>query len=144
MMNRSRALATAAALWCIPFAASAADAPKTSADPQGVCDGQIQLIRISKLKATGSIAGFLEAVADNNAWYKSHNVDGGAQIAARVIDRDQASKGFQLAENEMVTIHIYPAKMQLPPHDDAWKAFVKKYEENSEIETQKMICVPKS
>jgi hypothetical protein len=144
MTNRFPFLVAAAALLSLSLAAQAADAPKSAASPEDLCDGQVQTIRISKIKSNGSLAGFMEAVADNNAWYKSHNVEGGIQIGARVITRDPESKAFRLAEDEVVTIHTYPAKFQPPGHDDAWKAFVKKYQENSTVETQKMICVPKS
>src|SRR5581483_2036445 len=144
MTNRFPLLAIAAALLSLPPAAQAADVPKGSANPEDLCDGTVQSIRISKIKASGNVTAVMEAVAENNAWYKSHNVEGGVQIGARVITRDPESKTFRLADDEIVTIHTYPAKFQAPQHDDAWKAFVQKYKDNSTVETQKMICIPKS
>ena len=115
----------------------------SSTDPHALCDGQIEMIRISKIKPTGSVAGFLEAVADNNAWYRSHGSTSNIQLAARELHYDKEAKTFSLAEDEIVTIHINPPGPDGRTVDAAWNAFVKKYEDNSEIVTQKMICVRK-
>ncbi len=123
--------------------AAVADTPATAADPHALCDGQIELVRFSKIKPTGSIAGFLDTVKDNNAWYRSHGIKSNMQVAARELKYDETNHVFSVADDEIVTIHINPPRPNGASEDEAWKAFVKKYDDNSEITAAKMICVPK-
>lgn len=115
----------------------------SSADPHMVCEGQLERLRISKIKPGGSVAGFLEAVAENNAWYASHNLNGNTQVAARALKYDPATKNFSIAEDEIATINVDPKGRAGIAEDAAWKSFVKKYDDNSEIVTDKWLCVPK-
>jgi len=126
----------------MPVAAYAA--ATSSADPHTVCDGQLERLRISKIKPGGSVAGFLEAVAENNAWYAAHGLNGSTQVAARELKYDPATKSFSITEDEIATINVDPKGRGGIAEDAAWKAFVKKYDDNSEIVTDKWFCLPKT
>jgi len=156
----ARTLALATALLCslgasAALAANGAAIPKDAAkaaadpanaakatDPRDLCKGRLETIRISKIKEGGTLAGFLEAVADHNAWYRSHGVDSNLQVVAREIKRDPKTNSFSIAEDEVVTIHINPPPRDENKRDAAWDAFVKKYRDNSDVVTARMICVP--
>ena len=108
-----------------------------------VCaDGQIAIVRVSTLKTGGTRAGFDKAVADQIAWYKSHGVTTNRIVTAEVIDFNGAPS---LSTKEVMTIHYDPpaADGKQPPMDDAYKAFVKEFRDNSDITIEKTVCLKK-
>jgi hypothetical protein len=137
---RLASILLAFAVFASPFANAQTPAPVQTAP---VCDGSYNVIRVSEIKP-GMMPKFLEAVAAHQAWYK--NVGGTDQIVAlRVIERNPDTKVQSISETQVVTSHIEPvARAQsLPPHDDAYNAFVKMYQESSTIKSQFQTCMPK-
>src|ERR1700749_964371 len=108
-----------------------------------VCaNGQVAIVRVSTLKAGGTRAGFDKAVADQIAWYKSHGITSNKIVSAEGIDFNSGAP--QLSTKEIMTIHYDPpaANGKQPATDDAYKAFVKEFRDNSDIATEKTVCLP--
>jgi len=105
------------------------------AQPYPVCNGHPAIVRISKLSPTGTLAGLAKAVADHQAWYNSHG-----SPATRVLLASVTPSGAGVAE--VVTLNIDPAlPTERAPVDDAWKAYVKEYSDNSIIEWTGLTCL---
>jgi hypothetical protein len=123
------------------FSATSALAQNASA----ACDGDITVIRVSTIKPGGSLQQFLEAVAANKAWYRANGVNDNDIFAARELVRDSASGTMKYSDTEVLTYHVRPpARARVPNRGDAaWNAFVKLFQENSEIKTEYQVCVPK-
>jgi hypothetical protein len=116
-------------------------APAAPARP--VCDGNMATIRVSEIPKTGSLEGFMKAVAAHAEWYKSHGLEDKI-FAARVVVRDEATRGQKYSETQVLTYHVSPAVYKPgPAHDEAYDAFVKLYKENSEIKQTYNVCMPK-
>jgi len=105
--------------------------------------GQVAVIRVSALKAGGTRAGFDKAVTDQIAWYRSHGLDNNKIVTANVIDMSSGTPA--ISAKEIMTIHYDPpaAIGKQPAPDDAYKAFVKEFRDNSDIATEKLVCLPK-
>ena len=132
-MNRIAMAICAATLFALPAAAA-----------DKVCaKGQVAIIRVSTLKASGTRAGFDKAVADQIAWYRSHGLTSNKIVTAEVIDL--ASGTPTLSSKEIITIHYDPPASQgkQPQRDAGYDAFVKEFRDNSDIATEKSVCLPK-
>ena len=126
-------LAAAAAAAALALATAAADAA-------GTCGAdQMVTMRVSKLSASGTSVGFLDAVKDHKAWYASHGMKEDAFVTAPVLV--PAKGGLKPSASEYVTFHVYGAKE--PVHDGAWNAYVAKYKANSTIDSETRFCLPK-
>jgi hypothetical protein len=102
-------------------------------------------VRVSAILPTGSVDGFLKAVAAHREWYRSHGLTGHQIFATRILVRDESTRAQTYSEKELMTYHISPPNGQPEaPHDAAYDAFVKLYRENSEIKQQYNICLPKA
>ena len=115
--------------------------PAMAAD---VCaNGQVAIIRVSTLKATGTRAGFDKAVQDQIAWYRGKDITTNKIVEANVIDLSGGKAS--VSAKEVVSIHYDPpaAMGKQPALDDGYKAFVKEFRENSDITTEKSVCLPK-
>ena len=132
-------LLTAAA--AIGLAAPVA-AAESSANPMDLCKGRMENFRISTITAKGNMAGFLKAAADHEAWFKAHGYTGDTFGVAREFAYDREKKTFSLSEKEVVTVHINPSQVPPEKQDEAYKAFVKEYRDNSDITTEKFLCTP--
>jgi hypothetical protein len=102
------------------------------AQPMGMppCPGHPAVVRISKLSPTGTPSGMAQAAQDHQAWYASHG-----QPNVKVL---LASVGA----SEFITMTIgNPDDAPRPPADDAWRAFVKEYDQNSIIEWTGLTCL---
>ena len=119
------------------FALPAAAAPKLCAG------GQVAVIRVSTLKAGGTRAGFDKAVKDQIAWYRGHGITTNKIVTADVIDFEAGVPS--LSTKEGMSIHYDPpaASGAQPAQDDAYKAFVKEFRENTDITTEKTVCIEK-
>jgi len=107
------------------------------------CDGNMATVRVSEIPKTGSLEGFMKAVAAHAEWYRSHGLEDKV-IAARVVVRDEATKVQKYSDTQVMTYHIAPVVYKAAPaHDEAYDAFVKLYRENSEIKQQYNVCLPK-
>ena len=106
------------------------------------CDGHMATVRLSEIKAGGNVDGFMKAVAAHKAWFESHGVKGDQIFSARVIVRDEKTKARVYSDKQFMTFHIHGSTAPTPPHDAAYDAFVKLYNENSEIKESHDICMP--
>lgn len=116
--------------------------PAMAADE--VCPaGQAAIIRVSTLKAGGTRAGFDKAVADQIAWYRGHKITSNRIVTANVIELSSGKP--MVSAREIMTIHYDPpsAKDLQPTIDDAYKAFVKEFRDNTDITVEKNVCLPK-
>lgn len=122
-----------AAVLVVAVAASAVHA-------EGACGADAMVtMRVSRLSATGTPAGFLDAVKDHKAWYASHGMTDDAFVTAPVLV--PAKGGMKPSASEYVTLHVYGAKE--PKHDAAWDAYVAKYKANATIAGETRFCLPK-
>jgi hypothetical protein len=106
------------------------------------CDGRIATVRVSTIKPTGSVDGFLAAVAAHKAWTISHGVTNDEIFATRVILRDEKTREQSYSTTELMTFHIHGSRQPGPKHDEAYDAFVKLYRDNSDIKLAYDICMP--
>ena len=106
-------------------------------------NGQIAIIRVSTLKATGTRAGFDKAVQDQIAWYRGKGITTNKIVEADVIDYSAGKAS--VSTKEVVSVHYNPpaASGKQPTPDDGYKAFVKEFRDNSDITTEKFACLPK-
>ncbi|MBV8972201.1 MAG: hypothetical protein JO290_07905 [Sphingomonadaceae bacterium] len=112
----------------------------TAAQAQGPCgDDRLMTIRVSKLTAAGTPAGFLDAVKDHKAWYAAHGFKDDQFVTAPALAPDKG--GLKPSASEYVTFHLYGDAA--PKHDAAWDAYVAKYRANSTIESEVRVCLPK-
>jgi hypothetical protein len=112
----------------------------TAGHAAGACGGdQTVTMRVSKLSASGTPAGFLDAVKDHKAWYASHGMKDDAFVTAPTLVA--AKGGMKPSASSYVTFHTYGAKE--PVHDAAWDAYVAKYKANATIDSETHFCLPK-
>ena len=76
--------------------------------PKLACDGNTATVRVSAITPTGSVEGFLKAVAAHKEWYRSHGQPVHEIFAARIIVRDEATRAQMSSEKEVMTYHINP------------------------------------
>lgn len=105
------------------------------------CDGDIALVRVSAIKAGGTMQNFLAAIAAQKAWYRANGVTDNQLYAARIVLRETG----EFSEKEALSYHVKPPAIDRIPNrgDAAWKAFVKLFQENSEVKAEYTTCVPK-
>jgi len=138
-MKIATALGAASAVLC----AAAPVAANAAASAKALCpSGQLVIVRTSQIKPGGSKAGFDKAVADNQAWYRSHGVTGNTQVGGAVLTFDKAS-GWSTSPDMVATVHLNPPGGSGPQADAAWDAFVAEYQANTNLVTQTMICLDK-
>jgi hypothetical protein len=113
----------------------------TAANAAGTACGADAMVtmRVSKLGAAGTPAGFLDAVKDHKAWYASHGFKDDSFVTAPVLV--PAKGGMKPSASEYVTFHVYGDKE--PKHDAAWDAYVAKYKANATIDSETRFCLPK-
>jgi hypothetical protein len=96
----------------------AAAAPAMAASAIDLCpNGDVTMIRISRITQGGSIAGFEKAVADHARWYAEHGYGEDRIVAAPVLIYDQANRTMVQADSEMMTIHSNAHPVPRDKHD---------------------------
>ena len=124
----------------LKFAAAAAFCIATAGHAAGACGADAMVtMRVSKLSASGTPAGFLDAVKDHKAWYASHGMKDDSFVTAAVLVPQKG--GMKPSASEYVTFHVYGASE--PKHDAAWDAYVAKYKANATIASETRFCLPK-
>ena len=101
------------------------------------CDGEVQVIRVSKLKPGATIADFDKAVAMHMAWYRSHGYTTNVQRVGRVM----TPQG--LAPDQVVTVHVNAPGVPRDKRDAGWEAFVAAYRAVSDVTSDTLACFPK-
>ena len=101
-------------------------APSAAQNEPPRCDGDITILRVSKIKPGGT-DGFMKAVEAHRAFYRANGVEDNEIVTARVIVRDQATGDMSYAEDQVLSLHIRPPYQQNVPGrgDAAYDAFVK-------------------
>ncbi|HUO23859.1 MAG TPA: hypothetical protein VMU59_15195 [Caulobacteraceae bacterium] len=100
------------------------------------CAGHPAVVRISKLSPTGTIAGLGKAVRDHQAWYAAHG-----QPNVKIVLAPMRGSSAGDGPTEFVTLTISDVVAPRPPSDDAYRAFVKEYDDNSTIEWTGLTCL---
>jgi hypothetical protein len=108
------------------------------------CDGRRATMRISEITATGTVKGFMDAVAAHKAWVSSHGLTKDEITTVPVIVRDEKTKARSYSDKQFLSIHIHGSNAPDPKHDEAYDAFVKMYRDNSDIKSSYDVCMPKS
>ncbi len=107
------------------------------------CDGDLTIVRVSRIKPGGSMDGFMKAAAAHRAWYRANKITTNEIVTARVIEMDRAAGTSKYSDTEVLQYHIRPPQRPANADDAAWKAYVKQYQDNSEIVSEYMTCMPK-
>ncbi|UAJ10334.1 hypothetical protein [Polymorphobacter megasporae] len=113
----------------------------SAANAAGPCGADtLVAMRTSVLTATGTPAGFLDAVKDHKAWYASHGFKNDSFVTSPAIVGIRGA--MQPSSRKYVTFHVYGGQ-QDPKHDAAWDAYVTKYKANATIDSEERFCLPK-
>ena len=109
------------------------------------CEGDITIVSIYQIKPGGSIAGFVAAVAANQAWYRTNGITDNQIAASRVIVKDDATGGTKFSDTDVITYHVHPPSDERTPEmgDSDWKAFEKQYNDNAEKKAEYTTCMPR-
>jgi hypothetical protein len=129
----------AAALACAAPASAAASRPAGEVDAHTVCDGNIDIIRVSRLKPGATLSQFEDAVAAHVAWYRSHGMASNSMVVARVLNRD-AVGGITVSPTDVMTIHLKNPIVTFAQMDAGWDAYVAKYRAVSDIVSETIVC----
>jgi hypothetical protein len=138
MRNFLFAVLSIAGVISVPAFAANADVSLLTLPP---CDGEFSIVRISAIRPTGSIEGFMKAVEAQKAWYRSHGYKDNKIYTRKIFILDPVSGKWQYADKEVMVIHVRPP--QSVERDAAWRAFVKQYRDNSQIERAYFTCATK-
>jgi len=109
-----------------------------------VCEGHRATVRISEITATGTVQGFMNAVAAHKAWVFSHGLTKDEITTVPVIVRDEKTGARSYSSKQFLSIHVHGSNDPGPKHDEAYDAFVKMYRDNSDIKSAYDICLPGS
>ena len=133
------------ALGAISLAAVAVSSPVLAqSSPAAACvNGNVAIVRISKILPTGSMAGFNKAVADHTKWYADHGYTADRQVVAPILVYDDKTKTVSAAKDQVMTLHTNATSVPMAKHDAAWDAYVAEYRSNSDILSETVVCMPK-
>ena len=122
-------------------------APAFGQTPAPACFGDMVTVRLSQIKAGGSVQGFMKAVEAHKAWYRANGVTDNDIVAARVLAKDEKSglPTTKYSETEVMVFHLRaPAPSRTPNKNDAaWQAFVKQYKDHSDLKLEYFACMPR-
>src|SRR5438034_10749585 len=106
----------------------------SAAMAQGLCPngGEVAVVRLSKLKPSGSMAGFEKAVAAHARWYASHGYRQDRLVTAPVVAFDRKAKRNTVVKDQILTIHYNAQTVPQTKRDKAWDDYVALYKANSE------------
>jgi hypothetical protein len=122
--------------------ALAAGVPLCAQNTPLACDGRRATVRISEITASGTVKGFMEAVAAHRAWLYSHGLTKDEVTTVPVIVRDEKTKARAYSDKQFWSIHIHGSSDPEPKHDGAYDAFVQMYRAHSDIKAAYDICLP--
>ena len=120
---------------------SPAAAPATGANPCPT--GNPAIVRTSKIKAGGTLAGFDKAVADHAKWYTAHGYSADTFMSGRVMTMDPATRTIVPSGDTIMTFHAKATDVPASQHDAAWDAYVAEYNANADIVNTTYVCMAK-
>jgi len=124
----------------LALAAGASHAQQATQSP---CDGDVTVVRVSEIKPGGTMNGLLAAAAAHEKWYRDRGVADNEIVVSRVMVRDTVSKTVKYSDSQALTYHIRPPGAgRVTPGDEAWNAYVKQYQQHSEIKAEYVTCMP--
>ena len=131
--------AALAGLAVVLLAAGPASAQKSPAD---LCaGGEIAIVRLSTLTKGGSRARYDKAVNNQLAWYRAHGFKTNRLVTAPVIAQDANTKEWTVSHTEILSLHIDPPPIDAVKADEAFKAFVAEFRQNSVVTSERTICL---
>ena len=111
------------------------------------CFGDLATVRVSQIRAGGSIQGVMKAVEAHKAWYRANGVTDNDIVSARVLVKDEKTglPGTKYSDTEVLVIHLRPPAAARTPNknDAAWQAFLKLYKDNSDLKHEYFACLPR-
>ena len=109
------------------------------------CDGQIAILYHSKIKPGGSMAGLIEAVKAQEAWYRAQGITDNKFVIAKVIVTDKETKQQSYATDELYNLHVNPpAPTRYATGKGAAKPdYAAKFRANATTLDRRTICLPK-
>jgi hypothetical protein len=120
----------------------AAPAPVPPA-PSLACDGQIAILYHSKIKPGGSMAGLLDAIKAQEAWYRAQGITSNKFVVAKVVVTDKATKRQSYATDELYNLHVNPPPSERYAKGAAKPDYVAKFRANAQTLDRRTICLPK-
>jgi hypothetical protein len=131
-------LLLAAVLFCAPLGVAQTAPPSNATAP---CPGTVTIVRISEIKP-GKMDDFMAAVNAHQAWYRNNGITTNRIYAARILELDPTTKQWHFSDKQVMTFHVNPPRpdSKLPRDDDAWKAYVQKYRDSSDIQNEYLTC----
>lgn len=135
-----------ALLLASPLAAQSAPQTVPGESPAFQCpdDGTMIVSRVSKLKPTGTRAGYEAAVQAHRAWYARAGLRDVID-SAPIISRDG-----KVSETEFASVHLFERRDaratidMWPEAGKMWDAYVKLYRDNSEIVSETRACLSRT
>src|SRR5204862_7728245 len=110
--------------------------------PAALCKGgQVVVVRLSVLTPSGTQAGLEKAAADQAAWYRAHGFTGNRLILRPVIAQNPQSKDWTASSREFLSLHVNPPPIAAVKADEGYRAFVQAYRANSDVISEKTVCL---
>lgn len=135
------AFAALAALAVPAMAAPATVAAQAAPSVGSFCPtGEVARVRVSKLKPGATMAEFEAAVAAHVAWYDKRGYKIDQQIATVMEWKD----GAPSVSKDQVMTFARGDNVPRDKQDQAWTDYVAKYRAISDMEFEKVVCMPKS
>ena len=72
------------------------------------CDGDIANVRLTEISPTGTMEGYLKAVAGHKAWYRAHGFKDNEIFVSRIMVMDPATKTLKYSNTQVLAFHIRP------------------------------------
>jgi hypothetical protein len=116
-------------------------APIAAQAAAACAEGDIAKLRMSKVPASGSMAGLAKAVADHQKWYRDHGYPDRI-VLAPVMTFDRASGRMVALPDQAMTLHLASHEVPAAKRDAAWDAYVAEYKANSQVTSETIICYP--
>ncbi len=151
-MNRAFSIVLCLVLFGMPLLARADAASSTDVASFGECKGPVSSWRENQLIEGGSVAGFLEATRDHQAW-----LDGkGYEVRIRTWTAfeppaDDAPPAERQAGKRVAfgSDVVYPSfdtfatvmSARETDRDEAYAAFVQKYRKNAAVNAYRLVCL---
>jgi hypothetical protein len=123
--------------------ASVGDSPALAQTANPCPTGSPAIVRTSKIKPGGSIAGFQKAVADHARWYASHGYTEDSFSSGRVLTMNPVTRAIAPTPDMMLTLHTKAVDVPAAKHDAAWNAYVAEYNANADIVSTTYVCLSK-
>lgn len=126
----------------LALALLAAPAVAQQAAPAAVCadNESLMVVRMSKLTAGGSAAGYEAAVKGHQDWYRNNG------FSDSIVSRPALNRDGTKSSTDYVSIRVADKRTEVRTGiatNKAWDDYVAMYRANSEIVSEAATCMPK-